>query len=77
MDHEEKAPKIRHTNSDSLFLVWNYIRCIIQGNKVISLLIVTGKQKLFISFCIILISCFNYSIYICGILDFFIHAISF
>lgn len=31
MDHEEKAPKIRHTNSDSLFLVWNYIRCIIQG----------------------------------------------
>lgn len=59
------------------FLFGTIFAVLFKVNKVISLLIVTGKQKLFISFCIILISCFNYYIYICGILDFFIHAISF
>lgn len=53
------------------FLFGTIFAVLFKVNKVISLLIVTGKQKLFISFCIILISCFNYSIYICGILDFF------
>lgn len=46
------------------FLFGTIFAVLFKVNKVISLLIVTGKQKLFISFCIILICCFNYSIYI-------------